>query len=362
MRIEVKVLIVTMILLLSLGPMIFFFGSTPEIDVPSNNGDDQPVVFTLSGNITGKIMNIEPFISYVGTSLSNDEGYVKSILDSISDNYTISTTLNPYGQGYRYEVTIFLKNITDAKEVGFRLYFRLSPFFTDINIPTTFGELLLPTNFNIGGNVIFAKEDTRILVALLYAQDVDTWTTAYCPDIITSRNYNLTRVTQVCLDLTQGHRYGLSLTDLAAYSEEEAREMDLIIDEISSVNFNGYFSGNMTTETIQASLPEGASAVTLASLENTTVFVFLNRTDSQTISDTRSALESLGIIITEESKTGLIDFPDTMTLSGQQYELFRYDKVSIEMEINEEPGTIHARVIFTKLFYEIENIEVEILT
>lgn len=362
MRIEVKVLIVTIILLFSLGPIIYFFGGKQKIEVPKNQGNQQPVALTFPANITGKIINIKPFISYVGTSLSNDEAYVKSIVSLIADNYTVSTTLNPYGRGYRYEVTVFLKNVTDAKKIGFRLYFRLSPFFTDTNLPIIFGEILLPVNFKVGDNIVYAKKNTTTLAALLYSQDNNTLTTIYCPQIITSHNYNLTSISRTCTDLTQSYKYGLSLTDIAEYSEKEALELDLTIDKITSVDFEGYFLGNITKETIESSLPNGASALTLSGVENTTVFVFLNKTDPQTISSTKNALESLGVVITKEYKVGTVDMPNKITLSGKEYELFRYDKVPIEMSIDEELGTIHARVVFTKLFDEIENVEIERLT
>ena len=236
MNTKIKVFIVSLILLLSLGPIIFFFGSRPDIEIFPDN-DIEPISLTFSGNVTGKIVHIDPFISYVGVSSNNDESYVKSLLSVVADNFTVSTTLNPYGEGYRYEITIFLENQSDTKKVGFRTYLRLSTFFADPGIPATIGKMELPLSFNLGPDVINTPENTTIPVALLYSQDIGVTITAYCPNIITSRNYNLTRVPTICTDTTHGHRHGLSITDLAAHSVEQAVEMDLTLESISSANF-----------------------------------------------------------------------------------------------------------------------------
>ena len=133
MKTETKVFIVLIILLASLGPLSFFFESDqpPRIDIDDNQ--DQSLFINLQGNVTGKVMEFEPYISYVGVSSQNSEEYARAVIDSIgyTENYTLEVMLNPSGNGYLYKMLIPLNSTEDAPYVGFRLAYRLKSFFTD---------------------------------------------------------------------------------------------------------------------------------------------------------------------------------------------------------------------------------------
>jgi hypothetical protein len=364
MQIQAKVVIVMIILVLSLGPLTYFFNvnSQQQLNIPPpGQNDTGPIVRTLAANVTGQIISVKPYISYVGLSTSNNEAYVRGILEGLGyRNYTLSTTLNPQGQGYVYRMKIFFGNVSEAKEIGFRIYFRLNPFFYAQNIPILEGSVLLPDRIDTSNAPIFVQPNTSISAILLYREVPGTFVTVECSDIITSMNYNFTRSGMSCIDQMSTIRYGLTLSDMGENSAEFAENEKVTVDSIKSIDFNVSYSMDISDENISTALKAvNAQFIPIISLGVRGGIVYSNDTSDASALNIRDFLASFDITITGEYKVGDITMPATKILSGNTYELFAFPKAYVALKFSDKPGEINARITYTAIFSEITEIQVE---
>ena len=122
------VVVIIILTLLSLGPISYFFSGTPKIPVDKDSNFNQHVIKTLEGDVPGNIVDILPFISYVGESSVNDKDSVQKVVYVLgNENSTVKVSLG--NTGYRYEIFVPLMNITDSEEVGSYLFTELGSFF-----------------------------------------------------------------------------------------------------------------------------------------------------------------------------------------------------------------------------------------
>lgn len=365
MKTETKVLIVMIIMIFSVGPLTFFFPTGPEqIDLPDEN-DDTPLFYTLSGNVSGSIVELQPLITYIGFSTSNNELHVKSIIDSLNytTNYSSLVSLNPQGPGFRYEIVVGLENISDAKEIGFRIHYRLSPFFYDSTPPIMIGKILFPTSFVLGENSITADENETGNILVLYSNNMlGKQITVYCPQLITSLNYKLVRIPKLCIDMSSGVMYGLSLSDFLLYQRVKEKEMNLSVESIKSINVDASFEYglNVTSEELQPFFPGSEVNIQFATNESPgSVTVALDPEGEATTDNVEVLLRTVyRMTITDVYKVGLVDLPSEVTLDGETYELFAFDKGEVRLEMPENTGIIKADVRFTTIFKEITNVRI----
>lgn len=365
MNTETKVLIVMVIMIFSVGPFTLFFSSGPQqIDLPDDD-DDTPLSYTLSGNVSGSIVELKPLITYIGFSMSNNESHVRSLIESINytTNYTSLVSLNPQGPGFRYEIVVGLEDISDAKEIGFRIHYRLSPFFYDSTPPIMVGKILFPTSFVLGENSITADENETANILVLYSNNrLNKQITVYCPQLITSLNYKLVRIPKPCIDMSSGVMYGLSLSDFFLYQRVKEIEMDLNVESIKSINVDALYEYgvNVTSEDLQPLFPGSEINIEFATNETSGfVSVALDPEGEVTTNNVKTLLEiSYGMTITDIYKVGLVDLPPEITLDRETYELFAFDKGEIELSMSEDLGNIRADVKFTTIFKEITNVRI----
>jgi hypothetical protein len=361
MNSKTKVIIVLAVLLLSLGPFSFFFNSQPQqINLPTEPGQGQASIRTFEGNLTGTVVDLSPFISYVGIASTNNAEYVKAIMNSLnySNNYTVTTTLNPIGKGYRYEVTIFLKDLADMEYVGFRAYIKLSSFLTDASpifpYPRTVGKVLIDPIQFVGENTINAPSNLTVSGVMLYSEKIGAKTSISCPEIITSLNYNIIRVSQICGDNRVGAagRLGLSFETVVSNEINFAKNMDLQVVQLSDYTFEfNSTSGNFTE--LSAALPAGTP---IHQSDTGRYVVSTNTTDLNSI---RNTITSAGFTVAEEYRLGLAGMPETVEFVGVTYSLSRHDVVEIKLKPSEGTGKYNVRAVFYGIFGEIVDLSIE---
>lgn len=373
MRIGVKVIIVMLILLLSLGPLSWFFNVTttsPQTLPPPNPNDTGPVVRTYAANLTGKIMDVKPYISYVGFSTSNNEGYVRGVLNGIGfKNYTVSTTLNPQGPGYVYSIRVFFDNVSMAKEIGFRVYYKLYPFFYQQSVPLLTATILLPDTVDTENIRIYVPQNTNASAILLYRETPGFYVGVECSELITSLNYNLTNVNGPCIDETEtipnsrGNDYGLTISDVGENSEQFAENQKVSVDVINSINFNVTYPISLPESNITAKLtPINANLIPIISLGRRDGIVWSNDTSTEEASKIRDTLASLNVTITGDYKIGEITMPAQKVIGGQTYDLFAFPKTYVNLKFSDGVGEINARFTYTTIFKEVYDIQAEKLS
>jgi hypothetical protein len=256
MKTETKVFIVLILLFASLGPISFFFDTSEPQQIDLDEDQDQSLFINLQGNVTGKVMEFEPYISYVGVSSQNSEEYARAVIDSIgyTQNYTLEVMLNPSGNGYLYKILIPLNSTADAPYVGFRLTYRLESFFTgSSNYPIVLGKVMLPETFMIDDQVI-VTENQSVISSILYSNRVNSSATIFCLDYSVVRTGGtLASVYEPCTDLTGGGSfYGLSLEDLAFAVEKNVQTEMNVTSILSAVMIYEYPQGQNISAATEA--------------------------------------------------------------------------------------------------------------
>ncbi|MEM0372275.1 MAG: hypothetical protein QXO69_00310 [archaeon] len=356
----IMILIVFVILVLSVGPLSYFFGAGAEINsIPYNNDSDKNLLLSLSGNATGKIIQIMPYISYVGVSQANDESVAREVMSYVNytDNYTLHVSLNPFGAGYRHEIFIPLKNESDALEVGFKAKLNLDPFFQD-SYTTTLGVVQLDDNFTAAGRTIRASNKTAAAV-LLYSSKKNQPVRIFCPEMTVTEAGALVGLGQLCADLSQGYKHGLSFMDYLFNEKEANKTMTLNITLIDHVEIDGTFKGLLNETQLRDEIGQ-EMAVYNPSNESgagTITVYLLDVENSSLISGVQDALKSHGVNVTRTSKIGVVtDVPKEIDLNGSVKRLYHIPYFTVRLGMGEGTGekTFTAKLI--TVFGEVTDI------
>ncbi|GEM_PF-6489277 len=369
---QTKVLIVLVILVLSIGPLSYFFNSVQpsQINLPNEPGQGgSPITRTLVGNLTGTVVNLKPFISYIGTASTNNAGYVKNILDTLNytNNYTVSTTLNPYGDGYRYEITIPLKSLSDMEVIGFKMYVRLSSFLKDSNpnfpYPRAIGDIVLDPVQTVGNTTMTAGPNSTVHGVMLYAEKIGDHTSLNCPEITTSLTYNFTKAPQICGDNRQGYpgSFGASLDAVTNYGTSFGKSMQLNVTAVDRYIFLfNYTLAIQNITRLDRDLPTGTGILEVPIAKDVhQVLVSTNVTSQSNTDKIRTVLQNDGFAITEEYKYAYVVIPNSVDFNGQTYYPYKFNVVGMKLRPSEGVGTINAQVTFNALFGEITNVNVQ---
>ncbi len=349
MKSSAKYLIMLLVLVLSIGPLTYFFSSKPK-QITLNNTSQTPLFLTLSGNVTVKVEKVYPYLSYVGVSMLNDESFVRDWIDSLnySENYSLKVMLNPYGNGYRYEIMIPLKNESDALWLGFKLYHRLNTFFATDYYPLIKATATLPESFSIGNKTIHAFNKSAI-VLLVYSRKQGEQVEIACDNFLINQNNTLVRDVGLCVDNFKGlFSYGLPLLDYLNNYDSFNETIELNVSEIESYNAVMQADGEFNlSQEYDFSYDEQ---------ENTT-YVNLKASSLDELRIQEENLSELGFSVKEEFKVGLARAPNFVLHSGKKYPLVSILKIKVKLGVDESLGVKQVKAKFGTLFDEVISVD-----
>lgn len=268
MKKETQLLLVLIVLLLSIGPLSFFFEKPQEIGVPEKPPEQQPITYKFSGNLSGEIVSLDPYISFVGISSFLNESLVRERIGSaVPGNYSLSISLNPSGPGYRYSIAVPLNGSSTV--AGFRLAYRLSDVFDlSRSVPVRQGLVqLFPSFERQSGNATInvTTEGEKVPATFLYSRDTNTTVKVYCKEYVTSRKYNFVAAKD-CYDTEPSYYYGLLNEKIAVFPK--LIEMDVTLKKVENESrFEGTFPYGRMNRTGLEQMLLNISGVANASVE-----------------------------------------------------------------------------------------------
>jgi hypothetical protein len=371
MKTETKILIVAIIMIMSVGPMDYFFSTAPKT-LPLPNATNTTTSYSLSGNVTGTIMNIKPYIYYVGVSSKNSKTLVDSIIGSIPEitNYSLDVSLNPYGSGYQYTITVPLNDTSQIKAAGFRLVWRLSSFFDNLagSIPFVQAKVALPQNFSLPTdkgvlNITTIRANFTVDSILLYSKQPQQPIKIYCPQMVTSLNYSLLRVTKLCddndLNIAQPYM-GLSLFDVITIPTTHLT-LRLEAYSIGGVEFSGnYHFAGMDSVSINGLESQTNSTISLTPLGNDSTqgnfTIKAAYTDMAGVDSIKTIFKNNNFTIEKEYKYAVVLLPHNVTINGRYQELYNIAYVTGQMAMSDEPGFYDFDVAVSVIYGEATNV------
>jgi hypothetical protein len=370
MKTETKILIVAIIMILSIGPIDYFFSAAPK-PLPQSNATSTVTSYSIAGNVSGTIMELKPYIYYVGIAKTNSKQLVESIIESIPDitNYSLEVSLNPYGGGYQYTIKVPVNDTTQVKRVGFRLAWRLNKFFEDLigSIPFVQAKVILPESFSIPSEKgilnITTKHNQTVDAVLLYSKEPMQVVSLYCPALVTSLNYSLIKSQQLCddNDLNVRQPYlGLSLLDVLTIPSV-SKIMNLEATSITGVEFRGrYHFAGMESVSISGLESQTNSTIYLQPLENDSTqgnfTVKATYTDMATVNKIKEIFKSNNFTIEKEYKDAMVLLPKNVTIDGKYQEIYNIAYVTGQIAINDNPGFYNFNVTISYIFDEVTNV------
>lgn len=369
MKTETKFLIVAIIMILSVGPMSYFFSTQPaQITPPEKN---ETTSYTFSGNVTGTIIDVEPYIYFAGVSGYNNRVFAESILRSIPEigNYSIDVSLNPNGDGYKYSIIVPVNDSVQMKKIGFRLAWRFSQFFENVAnaVPYMHGKMMLPQNFTIeaaSGAVNASTNNNQTLnVFMIYPRQNGASLQVFCQSLVTSLSYYLTKASNICFDtgmLEQQNYLGLSLLDVIFISPQE-KVMNLNAKKIAGLEFRGRYSfaGRDSVSTTDLETQTNSSIYLLPEGNETYKGNFTIKSDYNGMDDIariKAIFAKNNFTIEKEYKDVLVEMPENITLDGQTYDNFNLVSAFGQIGINDNIGYYNFNANVTVIYDEITNV------
>jgi len=371
MKTETKILIVAIIMIMSVGPVDYFFTTAPKT-LPLPNATNTTTSYSLSGNVTGTIMDIKPYIYYVGISSKNSKAFVDSVIGSIPEitNYSLDVSLNPYGSGYQYTITVPLNDTSQIKVAGFRLAWRFSSFFDNLvgSIPFVQAKVALPQNFSLPTekgvlNITTVRANFTVDSLLLYSKQPQWPINIYCPQMVTSLNYSLLRVTKLCddndLNIAQPYM-GLSLLDVLMIPTTHLT-LNLQAASIAGVEFAGsYHFAGMDSVSINGLESQTNSTISLKPFGNDSTqgnfTIKAAYTDMAGVNNIKAIFKSNNFTIEKEYKDAVVLLPHNVTIGGKYQELYNIAYVIGQMAMSDEPGSYNFDAAVSIIYGEVTNV------
>ena len=371
MKSETKILIVAIIMIMSVGPLDYFFASAPKT-LPLPNATNTTTSYSLSGNVTGTIMGIKPYIYYVGVSSRNSKTFVDSVIRSIPEitNYSLDVSLNPHGSGYQYTIIAPMNDTSQIKAAGFRLAWRFSSFFDNLagSIPFVQAKVALPQNFSLPTekgvlNITTIRANFTADSLLLYSKQPQQPINIYCPQMVTSLNYSLLRVTKLCndndLNIAQPYM-GLSLFDVITIPTTHLT-LNLQAASIGGVEFAGsYHFAGMDSVSIIGLESQTNSTISLQPFGNDSTqgnfTIKAAYTDMAGVAAIKSIFKSNNFTIEKEYKDAIVLLPPNVTINDRYQELYNIEYAAGQLAMSDEPGFYDFDVSVSVIYGEVTNI------
>jgi len=374
---ETKILIVVLIMILSVGPMEYFFFSQPK-QLEDLNNTTNSTTQSLSGDLVGLIIDTQPYINYIGFTSENNQPKAESILAGIPGigNYSLSVSLNPYGNGYLYNFGIPVNDTSQLKTIGFRIALRASLFFNQQAgpLPVMVAKLSVPTNVALlasnGQYNLTAPVNQTVTAFVLYPKIKNELVRVTCNNIVVSSNNRILQL-PVCEDADIAKTTLLqrvNLTDfgltIADYSDikEYNQTMPMNVFSTPTVELNGTYSfASMQSVSIPGLESQTNSSILLHPLENdSTTGSFVIKTkwvDTDTLNYVESVFAGSNFTITSERKDAYLAMPANVTLGGQVYEVgLGIPYVTSQIRVSDSLGSHNFLMTFDAIYGEVINI------
>ena len=359
MKNEIKALIVFVVLLLSVGPVIYFFGGEE-----TDNGEE-PTIPELSYivqeiKITGEIVELDDYLIYNGITDYNNPEYVnKTVFETIGlkEDVKITMQMNSGAEGgYSYHIKAKVPAGMTAQELGVKLAYNFRPFFIKTKYwPVIMGKVKLPekTEISIGEETrtIDFKEDEVGLIAL-YWQKVGDTVQLYCPQIKLNReDYEYLGNLESCYDITPTEHLGLTETMIDEIPEKMVRK-ELEIKVIEGVYFETEEKADVTVDDIFDKLVETKlyNERTIKVRHEDDKF----KVDADYIDEEKTTqfiediLTGLGLKITDSFKEGRVALPYLLKVEEVTYDV-RYTQLqTAKLHINDLPWETKEFIVYTK--------------
>jgi len=331
MKPEIKALIVFLILVLSAGPMIYFFGVGGEEEPPVIPDEELP--YTVLGiTMIGEITNLEEYIIYNGDSSYNNLPYPIKVLNETLGlkDYKATSELSRTGEGYSYHIKIPINPKRNLEELGFNLAYELQPFFTLTPgmLPIRMGRVNLPEKINLN----LEEENKNITVELgnlssklvaLYWQKEGDIIQIHCPKMrFDKETLEFLKNEDLCYDITQTESFGLKSTVLDSLKEKETL-MDLSVELIKGVYYETEDKEDVSTNDIFEELSEWYStkSMTVRKEDGKIKIDLAYINENASVGYVYEKLDGLGLEITDEFKEAVVVLPNFIKIDGVEYKM-----------------------------------------
>lgn len=360
MKTETKALIIVSVMLLSVGPMMFFFGQN-QLSLPPK--PDTPTYNTYSGNFSAPLMRLEPYISYYGISYENNKTFADSILGGIAENYTLDVSLNPQGYGYQYTIRVYENDTSRFREIGFKLAYNFADFFAKQqgNVPLVVGSVMLLRDFSLAlqGDVtkaIHLEYNQSLRVPLIYSRVLHMDVELQCPEIVTSLNDTLVRIPQTCIDteIPKEQAYmGLTQEDINS-AETYFEEGQVKVKKIIEYRNGGTYPDSLEPNDFDGYIKQfGVMRYFINPLIHTYSIV-LNDTGQQSIDRIHNFCRSLNLTVETEYLQAVTDAPEKIIVKGETYGLTRIKELPLQVKLEtKENSTIQANSTYKLIYGEV---------
>ncbi len=346
-------LIIIAIIILSAGPLIYFTRTPAQINL---NQSSENFLRVFSGNVTGKVVFIPTSLSYVGVSNRNDDFFVREVNETasgISPGCTMRLpTLNPYGNGYRYEIVCSLVSSDDVLSVGFKLYNRLHYLFNQDFFPNYIGRVKLPLSFNMSGEVIKTTNTTDTASAILYYSELnETNVVIECPQIVVNPSNVVVKSPGLCVDVTPKGKLGLSPLQELFYAKNFNKTLELNVTDYYAYGLRAEAEGNKTNET-------KSDLITYSSYSPSTgkTVVYAEDFNKSKVDELADELESKGFTV-EEYRIGIASMPSRISTDYSSYFVpNRLRRIKVKLGLDEELGVKTVTLVVQAIFDDVVNI------
>jgi len=327
MNSSIKAIIVFLVLLLSAGPFLYFFGQ--GVEEPSVIPEEELPYVTLGVTMSAEIIELEDYLIYNGISAYNNVEYIHKILNESlkRKDYSISFELNKLGEGYSYHIKVPINPKENLEDLGFNLAFELQPFFTATtsNLPIRMGTVQLPNKltlqFEDAGNKSVEFGELTSKVVVLYWQKEGETIAMNCPAVMFNKeDYTFLKNNDICYDITPTEEYGLTTTAFDLIAEKTSTH-ELKINVIKGAYFETEERADTTINDIFDALSDWYSEINMRIRHEDGKFKidldYIN--ENATVDYVQTQLNSLNLKIIDSFKEANVILPHQLKVNGIEY-------------------------------------------
>ncbi len=193
------ILIAIIVVGLSLGPLTYFSGiggDGKELGPANETQGNQENFYVASSNFTGYVEEVEPYVYFEGIKESNNATKAKEEIASVLpeiENYSLGLELGQ--NGWIYSIKVPVENLSHASEVGFKLDFLLSLYYSDSVNPYKPAKVKMPDTVKgktKEGEIINIKTSNKTVDSTLVYSEEGGDVKISCSRLLTSLNGELT--------------------------------------------------------------------------------------------------------------------------------------------------------------------------
>ncbi|MBI1973321.1 hypothetical protein HYS54_00765 [Candidatus Micrarchaeota archaeon] len=373
---RIAAIVVLAVLFLSAGPLGFFGGSgAKKLDVNDTGGDDRPLQETVSAEVIGVVEDVTPVLIYRFTSGRLNEPLVRERFSRIAGirNFSISSGINPAGEGYQYVVTANFSDPFATQVAGFKMVYWMSDFSTSQDsFPMMAGKARLDGEFTAtrknGSSIrVSTKGNKTVNLVLYYWNKNQTQLAIRCPNIvISSQSGAFLRSTVPCVNVLQPSKelFGLP-SEYSQFVEEFTLPLKVNVTDVLEQHFEGRVAPDANESKLkELMLPaydQREYDITVTPNETSeSLPKFLMRLSIKTENElkiVRDAMQRSGYRMISEWRVGQVDLNrDNVTIGLTEYDLGMVNSVSrilAKLKKDTPPGERQLSITFRVIYLEV---------